>query len=148
MITRDSNKILNSLCSNFHNQQHIDRLILIMKNSPDVWDERIRSVIWDAPWYNAMMIAKQIINKTYIAHIKINLELLATSVNRRGRHPSWISAPMGAIYGLVAWEDSNRFLEMSAAELEVWAHLSEEPAAILLLPAVIAFEQIDLSFMS
>jgi hypothetical protein len=31
---------------------------------------------------------------------------------------------------------------MSSDQVKIWAELSEEPAAILLLPAVIAFEQI------
>lgn len=140
----------NNLYNNFHNEKHIDRIIWTMKNRPDIWDKRISSVIWDSPWYDAMVSAKQIINKSHITRsltliIKQDLAHLATSVNRSDRHPSWISAPLGAIYGLIAWEDSNRFLEMRVMELEVWARLSEEHAAILLQPAVIAFEQIDFS---
>jgi hypothetical protein len=43
---------------------------------------------------------------------------------------------------LVAYDDCAQYLDMSSDQLKVWAILSENPAAVLLLPAVIAFEKI------
>jgi hypothetical protein len=49
---------------------------------------------------------------------------------------------MDATAALIAYDDASKYLDMSVDQLRVWAILSEEPAAILLLPAVIAFERI------
>jgi hypothetical protein len=44
---------------------------------------------------------------------------------------------------LIAWDTSAKYLDMSSDQLTVWMHLSEDPAAVLMLPAVIAFEKIN-----
>lgn len=66
-----------------------------------------------------------------------------------GRHVAWNMARdmarvsvRGAILALVAYDDSAKYLDMPIDQLKMWAILSEEPAAILLLPAVIAYEKI------
>jgi hypothetical protein len=51
-------------------------------------------------------------------------------------------AAWDAISALVAWDNSAKFLDMTSNELNMWWALSEDPAAILLLSAVQAFEQI------
>jgi len=48
----------------------------------------------------------------------------------------------GVILALIAWDRSAQFLDMTSNELKMWGALSEDPAAILMLTAVIAFEQI------
>jgi hypothetical protein len=53
----------------------------------------------------------------------------------------WHSA-RGAIIALIAYDDCAHYLDMPSEQLRMWAILSENPAAILLLPAVIAFERI------
>jgi hypothetical protein len=57
----------------------------------------------------------------------------------------WASrdAARDAIASLIAYDDANKYLEMSSDKLRVWSILSEDPAAILMLPAVIAFEKIN-----
>jgi hypothetical protein len=52
------------------------------------------------------------------------------------------NATSDSILALIAYDDAAKYLEMSSDQVKIWAELSEEPAAILLLPAVIAFEQI------
>jgi len=47
-----------------------------------------------------------------------------------------------AIVALIAWDDSSKWLNMPSDRLRVWHALSEDPACLLLLPAVIAFEKI------
>jgi hypothetical protein len=44
---------------------------------------------------------------------------------------------------LIAWDNSAKYLDMSSDQLKVWMHLSDDPATVLLLPAVIAFEKIN-----
>jgi hypothetical protein len=53
------------------------------------------------------------------------------------------NATSDAILALASYNDSIRFLEMPSEQLHFHAILSEDPAAILLLPAVIAFEKIN-----
>jgi hypothetical protein len=50
---------------------------------------------------------------------------------------------MDATAALIAFDDASKYLDMPSDKLRVWAILSEEPAAVLLLPAVIAFERIN-----
>jgi hypothetical protein len=55
-------------------------------------------------------------------------------------------AAWGAARGaaaLIAYDDASKYLDMPSDQLRVWAILSETPAAVLLLPAVIAFERIN-----
>jgi hypothetical protein len=46
-----------------------------------------------------------------------------------------------ACLALLAYDDASKYLEMSTEKLKIISTLSEHPAAILLLPAVIAFEK-------
>ena len=48
----------------------------------------------------------------------------------------------GATLALIAYDDCATLLDMPSEKLRAWALLSEQPAAVLLLPAVIAREQI------
>jgi hypothetical protein len=52
------------------------------------------------------------------------------------------SAAFEAILALFAYDDCEQYLSMTSEQLRMWATLTEQPAAVLLLPAVIAFEQI------
>ena len=47
-------------------------------------------------------------------------------------------AAWGAVSALIAWDDSARFLDMSPDQLQFWIELSDDPTAMLLLPAVVA----------
>jgi hypothetical protein len=48
-----------------------------------------------------------------------------------------------AIVALAAFDDAGKYLDMPSDQLRDWAVLSKTPAAMLLLPAVIAFERIN-----
>jgi len=48
----------------------------------------------------------------------------------------------GACVALIAYDDCNKYLSMTSNELEVWAKISEDPSAILLLPMVRVKEKI------
>jgi hypothetical protein len=51
-------------------------------------------------------------------------------------------AARSAIAALIAYDDSSKYLDMPSDHLRIWAILSEDPAAVLLIPAVIALENI------
>jgi hypothetical protein len=43
----------------------------------------------------------------------------------------------------IAYDDAANYLAMPSDQLKAWAILSKNPAAILLLPVVIAYERIS-----
>ncbi len=49
-------------------------------------------------------------------------------------------AARAAIVALVAWDNCAHLLELTPDQLRVYSRLSDDPAAVLLLPAVIAPE--------
>ena len=120
--------------SQLPNAVHIDRVLASIKSHPESW---IAS--FNADRNTARMLAR-----------------LAS--DDKGRGEAWYSAwgasksaarsvagdaAWNSIAALVAWDDCSQYLSMPSDQLKVWAILSEKPAAILLLPAVIAFEQIN-----
>jgi len=42
---------------------------------------------------------------------------------------------------LIAWDHSAKYLKMTPDELRVWYALSDDPACILLLPAVMVLQE-------
>lgn len=51
-------------------------------------------------------------------------------------HAAW-----DAITALIIWDDSAHFLEMTPVALRCWIMLSGDPAALFLLPAVMAMDE-------
>ena len=99
--------------SDLPNAVHIDRVLESVKKHPLIWDAAL-----NAAWGAARAAAR--------AAARVAARVAASD----------------AILALIAWDDSAEFLDMTSDELEVWARLSSNPGAILLLPAVNAFEQI------
>lgn len=104
--------------SHLPNAVHIDRIVASVAAYPDAWDaawEAAWGAAWDAAWDAA-------------------------------RDAAWGAAwdaAWGAIAALVAWDDCSQYLSMTSEQLEIWYHLTERPACLLLLTAVRAFEQIE-----
>ena len=119
--------------SDLPNAAHIDRVIESVKKHPLIWvaarDEAwvaARDEAWNAAWNAARLAARGA--ALYAAN---------GAANGAARAAAWSS-----IAALIAWDDSDRFLDMTSDELIVWIRLSSDPAAALMLPAVNAFEQI------
>jgi len=100
--------------SHLPNAGHIDRIIASVKAHPEAW-AAARAAAWAAARTSRTLTA---------------------AINA-----AWPAA-RDSILALIAYDDAAKYLEMSSYELKIWAALSEEPAAVLLLPAVIAFEKI------
>jgi hypothetical protein len=100
--------------SHLPNAAHIDRVLASVKAHPEAWS---------AAWTTSRDAA------------------LGATRNVAG-NAAWNAVP-GAIAALIAWDHSIKYLDMAGEELQVWAILSDDPACILLLPAVIAFENIN-----
>ena len=108
--------------SHLPNATHIDRVIESQKDHFFAWRSR-----WTATGYAEW------------------LEAWAATGDAARNQARWYTsgdAARGAIAALIAWDHSAKFLDMTSKELELWWVLSEDPACILLLPAVQAFEKI------
>ncbi len=120
----------NTAWSHLPNAAHIDRIIASAKAHPEAWDaawdaarDEARAAAWRAARYAARDAARY-------------------AARAAARAAAWRAA-RDAVLALIAWDHSAKFLDMTANELKMWRALSEDPACILLLPAVITFERIE-----
>ncbi len=126
------------------NAAHIDRIIASAKAHTEVWAAPADGV-WGAPWAAAWAAGwayrqdRQAISGAARAAARYAAGVAASVA---ARVQAW-DATGGAILALVAWDHSAKFLDMTPDELKMWWVLSENPACILLLPAVVAFEKIE-----
>jgi hypothetical protein len=131
--------------SHLPNAHHIDRTIESVKENPEIW-----SASWNASW-NATMAAYDAARDAAWAAAARSAARDATrdaamdAASDATRGAAWCAAwyaAWAATAALIVYDDASKYLEMSSDQLRVWAILSEDPAAVLLLPAVIAFERI------
>jgi hypothetical protein len=116
--------------SHLPNSHHIDRVIESVKSHPEIW--RLAS---DAAWDTASGAALGAAWGT--AWVTARVAALSTAA----LNADW-NAARYAIIALIAYDNASKYLDMPSDKLRVWALRSEDPAAVLLLPAVIAFERI------
>ena len=107
------------------NAKHIDRVIESIKTHSDEWTAA-RDMTRDAAW-NAVWIA---------AWVAVRF-----AAQDAARYAAW-NAVCDVTCALVAYDDCAWMLDMEYDKLRAYAILTENPAAILLLPAVKAFELI------
>ena len=120
--------------SHLPNAVHIDRVLASLKANPGAWS-RSRIASWTAAREAANKAARGVARTAA-------LDAARTAAWYAARDEARLAA-WYAISALIAWDNSAQYLDMTSDELKMWAALSEDPAAILLLPAVRAFEQID-----
>jgi hypothetical protein len=113
---------------------HIDRVLESVKSHPE---------IWGAAWNEARLASRD----AALGAVRLSARDAARyaalgAALGAARYAAW-NAAWGAIAALIAYDDASKYLDMPSDQLRVWAILSEDPAAILLLPAVIAFERIN-----
>ena len=124
--------------SHLPNAAHIDRVVKSVKSHPEVW-----SATWDAiPIVDAARGAAGDATRNS-ARGAARGAAWDAAWSRRAWGAAWAWAAGDTILALVAYDDAAKYLDMPSDQLRVWAILSEEPAAVLLLPAVIAYEKID-----
>jgi len=117
------------------NAQHIDWIINSVKTKPDMW-KAVKYSYSDrtpAQWvaYNAAWDVTDNTDRDY-----------ERDAARRACHAIRIAVEGDALYdalydvvlALVAYDDCAKYLDMTPDEIEVWAALSNNPAAILLQP--------------
>jgi hypothetical protein len=147
--------------SHLPNAAHIDRIIESLKSHTKVWDatrDATRDAAFSASWnaaldatrdaacyaaYNAAQDAAQgVAQGAACSAVSIAAWDAAQGVAQGAAWNAAYYAARGSILALIAYDDAAKYLTMPSEQLKTWASLTEEPAAILLLPAVIAFERI------
>ncbi len=125
------------------NAQHIDRVLASSKTHPEIWGAdppSVRTLVH----YKAYDKAYNTVCDTFrIAAWNDAARTAALGMSYDAVRNAAYDATRGAALALVAYDDAAKCLTMPSEQLKTWAFLSEDPAAILLLPAVIAFERIS-----
>ena len=131
-----------SAWSHLPNAHHIDRVLESLKSHPEIWDaawnavwSAARDAAWNAAWSAAWSAASDAAWSAAWGAARDAARDAATDAAQ--------SAALYAIAALIAYDDGSKYLEIPSDHLRVWALLSEVPAAVLLLPAVVAFERIN-----
>ena len=116
--------------SHLSNAQHIDQVIESVTSHSDIWDAAwdARRTYWRAAWNVAWRAA---------ADASRHEALMASTIAARAL------TARGTILALIAYDDAAKYLNMPSEQLKVWAALSEDPAATLLISAVTAYEKIS-----
>ncbi len=131
-----------SAWSHLPNAVHIDRVITSLKAHPEIWNAASAATgmaFWSEAWNVASDAAWDVASDA-----ARNMAWYATRdaawdvASDAARYIAW-----GVILALIVYDDCRKYLDMPSEKLETWILLSEQPVAILLLPAVIAFERIS-----
>ncbi len=130
-----------SAWSHLPNAHHIDRVLESAKSYPEIWD-----AAWDAARGAARNAARDAARDAvrlavWDAARDAAWDAAWDAVRLAARDAAWL-AVWGTTAALIAYDDASKYLEMPGDHLCIWAILSEDSAAILLLPAVVAFERI------
>jgi hypothetical protein len=123
--------------SHLPNAHHIDRVLESLKSHPEIWGEA-----WVA-FKDAIRLAAR--DEARLAAFDATLGAArdaARDAALDAAQDAALYAARSAIAALIAYDDSSKYLDMPCDKLRVWAILSEYPAAVLLIPAVIALENI------
>lgn len=131
------------------NARHIDWVIMSVEKYPHQWDAAWY-VVCNSTRYAARDAARDAARNatrnatrdaTRDAAFDTKRWAIATIIGK-AVHRIARGVAMDAIRALIAYDDCAHLLDMPSEQLKTWALLTEQPAAVLLLPAVIAREQI------
>ena len=124
-----------SAWSHLPNAAHIDRVLASVGGHPEAWSDAYTAdwaAAYDAAQYAAYDAAQ------YAAQYAARDAARDANSYRAAYY-----AARGAVLALIAYDDCAKYLSIPSDQLRVWAVLSENPAAALFIPAVIAFEKIN-----
>ena len=153
------------------NAKHIDWVLASLKQHPEIWEKAwhaarsvawgvdrdsaqsvahsaARSAAWDAAWAAAWRAAKGATRAVDRDAARSAARSAAWDVDRDAAWESQAAsdaawyATRGVTLALIAYDDCADLLDMPSEQLKTWALLTEKPAAVLLLSAVIVRERI------
>lgn len=133
--------------SSLPNAHHIDWVIESLRENPQLWIEA--GMTWNTAWYtvgNAAYDAKRNAAKNAARDAARRAAWedagVAVAVSTAAREAAWRAA-WRAVVALIAYDDCDQFLSMKYEKLQIWAALSEHPAAVLLQPMVYVREKYE-----
>ena len=120
--------------SHLPNAHHIDWVLKSVKENTKLWDAADHAS-WNAATVTPLDVAGASANAAAWnknRNVSLNVMLDETSlISNSARY-----AARHVMAALIAYDDCDHFLNMDYEKLQVWAVLSEDPCAILLLPMV------------
>ncbi len=122
--------------SHLPNAKHVDRVLESFKSHPEKWE-----AAWDAA-YDAAYDAAW--GAAYDAAYYAAWEAAWDAAYDAAYDAAWGAAYDAAYYAavaLIAWDHSEKYLDMTPDELRIWGRLSDDPACILLLPMIIVLQK-------
>ena len=127
------------------NAKYIDWVITSLKQHPDIWTSAPMAA-WNAAWdaaRDAAWWAARDAARDAALDAALRAAWSAAWYSARGAIRGALrDAAQSAILTLIAYDDCATLLDMPSEQLKTWALLTEQPTAMLLLPAVIAREHI------
>lgn len=139
--------------SHLPNARHIDWVLKSLKENPELW-VAARHASWDATMFAAWDAAwgavwDAVSDSTRDAVYDAARAEVWDAAPTPAPAPAWDAAGTKAwdaaratILALIAYDDCDQFLSMSYKRLKVWAVLSEDSRAVLLLPMVYVREKL------
>jgi hypothetical protein len=121
------------------NARRIDWVITSLKQHPDIWTSAPMAA-WNAAW-DAARDATWHVTRDAARDAALDAALRA-AWDAASRGAAWAAA-RDAILALIGYDDCANLFDMPSEQLKTWVLLSEQSAAMLLLSAVIAREQIS-----
>jgi hypothetical protein len=128
---------MNKPWAHLPNAIYIDFVLESVKYNPDDWD-----LAWVAGWDPVMYQARDRAWGLACNLVSCTVWDLARTAVRNASKGAAMDAAMEVILVLIAYDDCAYMLDMDYEELRTYAIISENPAAILLLPAVKALQLI------
>lgn len=128
---------------NLSNAAHIDWVLDSVKQYPHIWKK-----IWE--WHANDDFSGELSDTRYNAKEDANIDCSFAKRNSfmyailsATRVYIFPTAAKDAVLCLVTYDHAAQYIGMKYDELLTWTHLSNDPAAILLLPTVLAREIIE-----
>ena len=118
------------------NSEHILRIIQDVDSRPKLWKQESKIVLIDQKWVNAW---NQAYDVSYSADWRTAWDNAQdAAIDSNNDHLITYSA-QGAILALMTWTESSKYLTMPADQALFLSILNEDPAFVLIFPAVKIF---------
>jgi hypothetical protein len=128
-----------SAWSHLPNAKHIDQVLASVRTYPEIWNTTWPTVR-TSELYDKFRTSflKAYESEIWDTFLDSNLDSALRTVPDES-----FNAVYDTLLALVVYDYSSKYLTMPSEHLKTWALLSDDPPAILLVPAISAFELID-----
>ena len=138
-----------SVWSHLSNAHHIDWVLASVKENSELWDAArsassvaAQRAAFHASWDAALDASWSAARSASSVAARLAAWNAAWDEVMNAARVAASAAARGVMFALVAYDDCDQFLSMSYEKLRVWAILSEDPRAVLLLPMVYVREKL------